>query len=101
MEKNYHNISPTLRKGSLTELEEILEDGRISQPISANNPGQVVVFNPATTCHRAIYPSKGRRDVLVIGLLKSKIDWRDAFKDIYQGSRLTGLPVDARWPVMM
>ena len=101
MQKNYHNIPPENRKKNISGINYWLDGKNINAPLSVRMPGEVVIFNPSITCHRAVYPSRGRREVLVVGLLKSKLNWREAFEDIYQASRLIGHPVETRWPIIV
>tara|TARA_R110002072_G_scaffold1598_8_gene13690 strand:+ start:15380 stop:15943 length:564 start_codon:yes stop_codon:yes gene_type:complete len=92
--EGYNNIAPQLRRSSLT-------DTNIDPVIySQRDQGETVLFSPATTCHRAVYPSKGARHTITLSLLASEQvdDWRLASEAVYDVSKLSGIPLYARWP---
>lgn len=93
LQSGYHLLPAEKRASEIGELS--CGPARLSQ---IKERGDVFLFNPALTVHRGHYPSFGRRDVFEISILKSPVNWRDSFDNIYGLAAMSGTPSYATWP---
>ena len=61
--------------------------------------GDWLLFLPSVMCHRGSYPTRGRRRLLSINFLRSKLSWRECFDEIWEINQFEGNWVPSNWPI--